>query len=175
MRITLKMFCCPPQHCAMAQNFRQPFPKPGRNVFTQLCICWAFHLLPPFCLCNIIVLFVICHLLLQPQTIHPERSLFTNLFHPFILLGRGRESSRLSLEGQFSVSFLHSVSWKFSLWCETSFFHLTLIIKTRTSEAYIRKLCIFKFDNIEGEIYRMIVYISFLGHIHTTPRHAKNT
>ena len=30
------MFRCPPQNCKMAQYFSQPFPKPGRNVFTQL-------------------------------------------------------------------------------------------------------------------------------------------
>ena len=31
------MFCCPPQNCTVAQYFSQPFPKPGRNVFTLLC------------------------------------------------------------------------------------------------------------------------------------------
>ena len=38
MKITLKMFRCPPQNCKMAQYFGQPFPKPGRNVFTVLSI-----------------------------------------------------------------------------------------------------------------------------------------
>ena len=31
------MFLCPPQNITMAQYFSQPFPKPGRNVFTILC------------------------------------------------------------------------------------------------------------------------------------------
>ena len=30
------MFHCQPQNCTMAQYFSQPFPKPGRNVFTLL-------------------------------------------------------------------------------------------------------------------------------------------
>ena len=36
-RNTLTMFRCHPQKCTMAQYFSQPFPKPGRNVFTLLC------------------------------------------------------------------------------------------------------------------------------------------
>ena len=30
------MFHCQPRNCTMAQYFSQPFPKPGRNVFTLL-------------------------------------------------------------------------------------------------------------------------------------------
>ena len=36
-RFALKMFRCSFQNCTMKQYFSQPFPKPGRNVFTLLC------------------------------------------------------------------------------------------------------------------------------------------
>ena len=37
MRITLKMFRCPPQNCTIEEYLSHPFPKPSRNVFTILC------------------------------------------------------------------------------------------------------------------------------------------
>ena len=53
LRITLKMFRCPPLTCTMAQYFSQPFPKPVWNVFihysvvNKICIKleqnWAFE------------------------------------------------------------------------------------------------------------------------------------
>ena len=41
------MFFCQPPKCTMAQYFSQPFPKPGRNVFTLLCILFVCPPLQP--------------------------------------------------------------------------------------------------------------------------------
>ena len=41
-RITLTIFCYPPQNCTMAQHFSQPFSEPDRNVFTRLCTVFGF-------------------------------------------------------------------------------------------------------------------------------------
>ena len=39
LSITLKMLHYPPQNCSMKQNFSEPCPKPGWNIFTLLCTC----------------------------------------------------------------------------------------------------------------------------------------
>ena len=41
------MFFCQPPKSTMAQYFSQPFPKPGRNVFTLLCILFVCPPLQP--------------------------------------------------------------------------------------------------------------------------------
>ena len=43
LRIALKMFRCPLHNCTRAQYSCQPFPKPGRNVFTQRCTAMTWH------------------------------------------------------------------------------------------------------------------------------------
>ena len=68
------MFRCPPKNYTMEQYFSQPFPKPGRNVFTILCSITA-----------LLSLYILCCMpsLSRALCISPSSPTFTTSIHKY--------------------------------------------------------------------------------------------